>query len=404
MRTELNPLVRLSGTGSFLPPGVVDNRTLETIVRGYDAARSGDFGVWVDQMTHIHERRYAAPGVRTSDLARVAAERALASAGVDPKDVGLVAYATFTPSEMIPGDHCRLAHELGCSNAGVMMLMAACAGSIYGIGMAYGLVASGVYEHVLVIGAETASRALNFHDPLTAILFGDGAGAAVVSRGDRGGSDGILPPQLGFEFSARNIHLANSNVPLGIGAFPDKQVQAGVQLVEQSLVEMEGGPSVLRMAVKRMANCVARALGYDEGDLKSGTPGLIETLARVRLVPHQANGRILDGLAKELRVPIEHVGRTIYRYGNISAASNLVTLDHVLRAGTMERVLDAEGRVERVVVRDDHRIRAGELVLLPSIGGGYLMGCAGVVVGERLANQSRFDDPEVAYATAHVGN
>ena len=109
MRIEPNPLVRVSGTGSYLPPGVVDNPTLSTIVKGYDAERSGDFSAWVDQMTHINQRRFAGPGGRTSDLARIAAERAMASAGVDPKDIGLVVYATFTPSEMIPGDHCVLA-------------------------------------------------------------------------------------------------------------------------------------------------------------------------------------------------------------------------------------------------------------------------------------------------------
>ena len=403
MRIEPNPLVRVSGTGSYLPPGVVDNPTLSTIVKGYDAERSGDFSAWVDQMTHINQRRFAGPGGRTSDLARIAAERAMASAGVDPKDIGLVVYATFTPSETIPGDHCVLAHAVGCTNAGVMMLMAACAGSIYGLGMAYGLVASGVYEHVLVIGAETGSQALNFHDPVTSILFGDGAGAAVVSRGDANGSDGMLPPQLGFEYSARNIHLANSNVPVDLGAFPEKQVQPGVKLVEQALVEMEGGPSVLRMAVKRMAVCAVKALGYEESDLKNETAGLMDTLARARVVPHQANGRILDGVAKELKCAPERVLRTIYRYGNISAASNLVTLDHGLRAGNMERQLDADGRVLAVEDRPEQRIQGGELVLLPSIGGGYLMGCGGIVVSDHLARQPRIEDPATPFDPVAAG-
>jgi 3-oxoacyl-[acyl-carrier-protein] synthase-3 len=376
-----------------MPPGVVDNPMLSRLVQGYDAERSGDFGTWVDQMTHIHERRFTPRGTRSSDLARIASERALASAGIEARDVGLVIYATFTPSEMIPGDHCLLAETLGCTNAGVMMLMAACAGSIYGLGVAYGMIASGVHEHVLVVGTETASKALNFHDPITSILFGDGAGAAVVSRGDAGGSDGLLPPHLAFEYSARNIHLANSNIPVDVAAYPDKQVQPGVRLVEQALVEMEGGPSVLRMAVKRMAACAVKALGYEEKEIKAETPGLMDTLARARVVPHQANGRILDGMAKELKLAPERVLRTIYRYGNISAASNLVALDHGLRTGNMERRLDADGRVLAVEDRADQRIEGGDLVLLPSIGGGYLMGCVGFVAGSQLAAQTPHDDP-----------
>ena len=392
MRTTLNPNVRILGTGSYLPPGVVDNKSLGEIVKGYDAERSGDFGAWVDQMTHIHERRFGQPQTRSSDLAEVAARRAMKSAGIEPGDIDMLMYATFTPSEMIPGDHCNLADRLGLQASGVVQLMAACAGSIYGMGMAWGMLASGAMRNILVVGTETASKALNFHDPVTAILFGDGAGAVVMSRDDSASEGGVLPPLLDFHFSPRNIHLANSNVPVDVGCFPDRAVQPGVHLVEQALVEMEGGPAVLRKAIKRMAGCVARCLGYEEKDLKRGNDALKATLADACIIPHQANGRILDGMAKDLGVPPERVIRTIYRYGNISAASNLVALDFALRRGNMSRVLDDNGHVLSIAEHEDQRIRSGDLVLLPSIGGGYLMGCMGFVADAALTQQGAYHD------------
>ena len=153
----------------------------------------------------------------------------------------------------------------------------------------------------------------------------------------------------------------------------------------EALIEMEGGPSVLRAAVNSMAVCAARCLGYEEKDLKKGDPGLLATLKAARVVPHQANGRIVDGIAERLGAPPERVVRTVYRYGNISAASNLVTLDYGIRRGNMARRLDPEGRVVEIVEQPEHRIRGGDLVLLPSIGGGYLMGCVGFVADGRAS-------------------
>lgn len=379
MRTKPHPQVRITGTGACMPERVVDNKTLESMVHGYDAAHSGDFGAWVDQVTHIHERRFGEYSLRTNDLALPAAREALAEAGIQPKDLGLIVYASFTMSQQIPGDHCVFAEDLGASDTPVFHLFGACAGSIYGIGLAYGMIAAGVYEHVLVIGAETILKALNFHDPLTAIIFGDGAGAAVISRRDGPPGTGLLPPHLAFKYNARNIHLSNSNIPLEVARWPDHATQPGVPVVEQSLVEMEGGPSVLRSAVHQMAVCTARCLGYDEKDLKKGEPALMQALARSRVVPHQANGRIVDGLGEKLGVAPERVTRTVYRYGNTSAASNLVALDFARKRGNLVRRLHADGKVLAIDEQPAETIRPGELVLLPSIGGGYLMGCVGYV-------------------------
>lgn len=371
-----------------MPPRVVTNDELGKLVEGYDAERSGPFGPWVDQVTHIHERRFCAKDARTSDLALIAAQRALDAAGLEASDLGCIVYATFTPSHIIPGDHCVFAEQLGATSCPTFQLSAACAGSIYGLTMAYSMVASNLYEHVLVIGAETISKVLNYSDPITSIIFGDGAGAAIVSRRkateQRGG---MLPPYLTFGYSPRNITLANSNIPMDVGCFPDRQTQPGVPLVEQALVEMESGPNVLRKAVTEMAGCAAMALGYEKKAIRRPPEDLTETLSNAWIIPHQANGRIIDGLGDKLKVPSQRVIRTIYRYGNISAASNLVALDFALREGNMSRVLDEEERVTDIVTDRSQRVSSGDLILLPSIGGGYLMGCAGFIAEPALCEQ-----------------
>jgi 3-oxoacyl-[acyl-carrier-protein] synthase III len=140
---------------------------------------------------------------------------------------------------------------------------------------------------------------------------------------------------------------------------------------------MNGGPSVLRNAVNHMAECVVRTLGYEMTDLKAGEASLRSLLDRARLVPHQANGRIVDALGEKLGMTPARVIRTIYRYGNMSAASNLLGLDHGIRKGNLDRDFDAQGRVTGVHEVPADRIRKNDLVLMPSIGGGYLMGCVG---------------------------
>jgi 3-oxoacyl-[acyl-carrier-protein] synthase-3 len=378
LRPTPNPHVQLAGTGACVGERRVSNTELEPLIRGYDAAKSGPFGPWVDQVTHIHERPYHRDGGRTTDMALPAARQALEAAGVEPKDLGLIVYASFTMSETLPGDHAVFAHELGATHCPTFNLMGACAGSVYGLGLAYGMVASGAMKHVLVVGAETIQPALNFHDPLTAILFGDGAGAAVVSRAeDAPAGTGMYPPHLAFEYSPTAILLGNSNNPHDLRCFEPTADRPSHALVERSLIVMNGGPSVLRNAIHNMAECTVRTLGYEVADLKSGDASLRTLLDAARLVPHQANGRIVDGLADRLGVSPARVTRTIYRYGNMSAASNLVALDFGIRHGNMDRELDAEGKVTGVRTSSTDKIQKGDLVLLPSIGGGYLMGCVG---------------------------
>lgn len=381
MRATPNPHVQLTGTGACVGERVISNHELEPMVHGYDAAKSGPFAPWVDQVTHIHERPFQPPGGRTTDMAIPAARQALQTAGIDGKDLGLIVYASFTPSHTLPGDHAVFAQEIGATRCPTFNLMGACAGSIYGLGLAYGMVASKAMRHVMVVGAETILPMINFHDPLTAILFGDGAGAAVVSWADDAPKgSGMIAPHLSFEYHASAILLGNSNNPHDLRCFAPTADRPSHALVERSLIVMNGGPGVLRSAINAMAECTVRSLGYELSDLKAGEPSLRAALDEARLVPHQANGRIVDGLAEKLGMPPARVLRTIYRYGNMSAASNLVALDFGIRHGNMDRVLDAQGLVLGVRTTED-KIRRGDLVLLPSIGGGYLMGC----VAMRLA-------------------
>ncbi len=402
MQASLNPNVTISGTGSYMPPRVVDNDTLSEMVNGYDASHSGPFGPWVDQVTHIHERRFCEADTRSYDLALIAARRALDSAGIAPEDIGFIIYASFTMSQVIPGDHCVFAQELGATSCPTFQLVAACAGSIYGLTLAHSLVASGMHDNVLVVGTETISKILNYNDPITSIIFGDGAGAAVVSRRkDPTEGGGMYAPYASFSYSPRNITLSNSNIPMDVGCFPDRQTQPGVPLVEQALVEMESGPNVLRTAVTQMSRCATEMLGYDRRDIRKGSPELRALLDGARVIPHQANGRIIDGLADKLRIPHERMIRTIYRYGNTSAASNLVALDFALREGNMRRVVDDDGLVTDIVTDAEHKVQPGELVLMPSIGGGYLMGCAGFIAEPALCEQGPIpEERATADATA----
>lgn len=386
VRATLNRHVQLTGTGSCVGDHAVSNVELAGLISGYDASRSGPFAPWVDQVTHIHERPFTSARVPTSTLALAAARKALEQARLAPTDLGMIVYASFTMSHMIPGDHCVFAHELGASRTPTFHLMGACAGSIYGLGLAYGMVASGAMKHVLVVGAETIAPQLNFADPLTAILFADGAGAAIVSRNEDGSpGTGMLPPHMGFEFSDSAIRIGRATDGKNRRCFdpaisPDDTPFAPL---DRTYIEMGGGPSVLRNAVNNMAECTVRTLGYEMSDLRGGNAELRATLDRARLVPHQANGRIVDGLCDKLSMRPERVTRTVYRYGNMSAASNLVALDFAMREGNMERMLDADGKVLGVRTTPE-RIRRGDLVLLPSIGGGYLMGCIGLGVGYEM--------------------
>lgn len=373
MKAKLNRSVAVLGTGSYLPENVVCNAALEDLIVGYDKEKSGDFSTWVDRVTHIHERRYIADET-VAVMGTHAAREALDMAGVKASELDLIILASFTSSSQVPGDHVLIAKEIGADATPSTLLTAACAGSVQGMAMAYGMLASGCMRRVMVIGSETISPTLDHADPLTSILFGDGAGAVVMGTVPES-DGGMLAPNLGHEFNWENITMTNINVPF-LAKVREEGSNGVPPAIEKSYLKMISGPRVLRNAVNTMAGCVRSVLGYDNGE---NDPGMADTMAGMRLVPHQANGRIVDGLRKKLGARKEKTTKTVYKVGNLSAASNMIALDYAMRTGNYRADVNEEtGKIEAIHEVSDP-IAKGELVVLPTIGAGYLYGAVGFV-------------------------
>ena len=373
------PEVAVLGTGSVLGSRVVDNPTLERLVSNYDPS-SGDFSQWVERVTHIRTRHFCGPDESSGTMGAIAARRALEAAGADPESVDLVIVCGFTSKSLFPGDSVDIARSIN-PRCGVYTIAAACAGSVYGLAMALGMVKSGLHRSVMVVGVEQLSKATNFQDPLTAILFADGAGAVLVGRPavpvpDTGFVDRVV---LRHEHAPGTIMMENANA-----AFEDRLVEATAHpgadaVLRRQYLRMEGGPRVLRNAVNCMTETVVEILGFRMEDLKAGHPALRELLEQVHVVPHQANGRIVDGLQEKLGVPEERVYRTVYHAGNMSAATNPYTLDYAMREGNLRRREHPDGRVE--IGPCGRRLRKGDLVVVTTIGGGYLYGAVAFRLG-----------------------
>ncbi|MHC4937869.1 MAG: 3-oxoacyl-ACP synthase III family protein [Planctomycetota bacterium] len=373
MKAQLNRSVAVLGTGSYLPETVVCNAALEDLIIGYDKEKSGDFSTWVDRVTHIHERRYINDET-VAVMGAEAAKQALDMAGMKASELDLIILASFTSSSQVPGDQVLISKEIGADATPSTLLTAACAGSVQAMALAYGMLASGCMRRIMVIGSETISPTLDHADPLTSILFGDGAGAVVMGTVPES-NGGMLPPMLGHEFNWENITMSNINMPF-LSKVRDEGGNGCPPAIEKSYLTMISGPRVLRNAVNAMAGCVRSVLGYDNGD---DDPALADTLAGTRLVPHQANGRIIDGLRKKLNVSEAKTTKTVYKVGNLSAASNMIALDFAMRTGNYTADVDEEtGRINAIHELDDP-IAQGELVVLPTIGAGYLFGAVGFV-------------------------
>jgi 3-oxoacyl-[acyl-carrier-protein] synthase-3 len=371
--------VAVLGTGSALPERVVTNAELRQYVHNYDES-SGDFSAWVDRVTHIQERRWIDPARETAGtLGLASAKRALEAAKLKPQDVDHVVFCSFTVKEMFPGDPSWMVNELGMQ-CGAFMMTAACAGSVWGVTLARSLVQSGQFRNVLVVGSECVSRATDLYDPLTAVLFADAAGALVVGRKSDGEATGFYGKSvLRFEWAAEAINMWNGN-----SATPDHLLGERRDLLtmqqERPVLRMVAGPRVLRNAVNRMAQAVVECLGFTMDDLKDENPALREVLSRVRIIPHQANGRIVDGLQEKLGVPPESVYRTVYHTGNSSAATTTYTLDYAVRVGNLRREEPPEGSNRMGAISPcGRRIEKGDLVVMVSIGAGYLYGAVAFV-------------------------
>jgi 3-oxoacyl-[acyl-carrier-protein] synthase-3 len=308
---------------------VLSNHDLEGMVDTSDA--------WIVERTGIRERRIAATGEASSDMAAEAARRALEMAGIEATDIDLIVVATVTPDKPLPATAVYVQQKIGARNdCPAFDIAAACAGFIYGLSIADRFVGSGGARHVLVIGVELLSRVLNWKDRTTCVLFGDGAGAAVVSRAE-GDGRGIFSTHLYADGTQAN----SLQIPAGGSHMPASQltIDEGRHFVHMA------GQDVFKYAVRALASASVTALeqnGFAREDIQW-------------VVPHQANMRILDAVAKRVGIGLERFVLNLEKYGNTSSASIPIALDEARRAGT---------------------IHDGDHVLMCALGGGFAWGSA----------------------------
>jgi 3-oxoacyl-[acyl-carrier-protein] synthase-3 len=297
------------GIGSYLPERILTNADLEQMVETSDE--------WILTRTGISERRLVGENEATSDLALGAARRALEHAGLAPTDLDLVIVATVTPDMLFPSVSSIVQDRLGATRAGAFDLGAACSGFIYGLATAAQFVQTGLYRHVLVVGADALSRWVNWKDRTTCVLFGDGAGAAVV--GPVAPGDGMLSFDLGSDGSGGGL----LRVEAGGSRLP-----ASAETVArlQHTIQMDGR-EVFKFAVRIIEDSTRRALQ------RAG----LSTVDIDCFIAHQANIRILDAAAKRLELPEERVFNNVSRYGNTSAASVPIAMVDALEEGRFQK-------------------------------------------------------------------
>jgi 3-oxoacyl-[acyl-carrier-protein] synthase-3 len=315
------------GTGRAYPEGILTNADLERMVETSDE--------WITTRTGIKERHRASDGEYTSLFAVAAARKAVEQARIDPIDIGLLICATVSPDQILPSTGCLIQAELGAHRAAAFDLVAACSGFLYGLTMADKMIKTGQTRYALVIGAEVLSRYVDFTDRATCILFGDGAGAAVMgpAEGDRGilstriYSDGRFAEQLYSPGGGTRVKPTAETLASGMHYFKMK------------------GNELFKIAVRSMTDVSREVLdeaGYKPDDVKL-------------FIPHQANQRITDAVASKLNVDSEIVYSNIAYHGNTSSASVPIALDECVEQG---------------------KVKEGDLVLLASFGGGVTWGGA----------------------------
>jgi len=301
--------VGIAGTGMHVPERVVPNSWFEDFLDTSDE--------WIVQRTGIHERRYAGEGETTSTMSIAAARQACENAGIDPKDLDAILVGTLTPDYPLPSTACLVQAELGAKNAFAMDVAAACTGFIYGTQVGESLIAAGRAERVLVIGAETLSRVIDFNDRGSCILFGDGAGAAILTPHETCGQGRIVRTELGADGKG----FDNIIIPGG----GSKQPQ-GVDVLEQhgQFIHLKGR-EVFRFAVSIMGEMIERmAEGIDLDEVSL-------------VVPHQVNKRIIDAAVERIDLPPERVAVNIEKFANTSAATVPMALHEAVRDGRIEK-------------------------------------------------------------------
>ncbi|MBI4436792.1 MAG: ketoacyl-ACP synthase III [Candidatus Omnitrophica bacterium] len=312
------------GLGKYLPEKVLTNHDLERMVDTSDE--------WIATRTGIKERRVVSNGMVTSDLGARASEAAIARAGLRPEEVDLIVVATITPDMPFPATSCLIQEKLGAKRAACFDVSAACSGFIHALTIAKQFIAAGTYKNALVVGAETLSTIVDWKDRNTCVLFGDGAGAAVMAPVSEGG---ILSTYLGSDGGYGELLM----IPGGGARFPasEKTIREGLHYMR-----MNGG-EVFKLAVRAMTESVERIVRENGFTMDQITC----------LIPHQANVRIIEAMAERLGYPLSKIYLNLNRYGNMSSASTVTALCEAVE----------EGRVKR-----------GDLVVLVAVGGGLVWG------------------------------
>ncbi len=319
---------KIIGTGSYLPERILTNSDLEQMVETSDE--------WIVSRTGMKERRIAREDEFTSDMGAAAARAAVKDAGLELDAIDFILVATLSPDYMFPSTACLIQQKLGARKAGAMDIQAACTGYLYALSVAKGFIESGLYKNVLVVAAEKLSSITNYKDRSTCVLFGDGAGACVVSREGEGLA--IESIQLGADGEQAELLV----LPAGGSRKPASKetVEAGEHYIKMA------GNEVFKHAVRRMEAACKECLdaaGVSEMEISW-------------LIPHQANLRIIDAIARRFEhLPSERIFKTVQKYGNTSASSVGIALDELLK---------------------EHEVKKQERILLTAFGSGLTWGAA----------------------------
>ncbi|HJX59833.1 MAG TPA: beta-ketoacyl-ACP synthase III [Thermodesulfobacteriota bacterium] len=321
--------IGIMGTGSCFPERVVPNSYFEKIVDTTDE--------WIVSRTGIRTRRMIEPGQALSDLATHASEQALEMAGLPPEKLDIIVVGTSTADMLSPSAACIIQHRLGAKKAVAFDINAACPGFIYGLAVAQKFMQDGSYHHALVIGGEIISNRIDFKDRATCVLFGDGAGAVVLGHSNSNGDGEIMDVNIqsdGKLWELIHVPGGGSRIPASL-----KMLEEGLQYLKMQ------GNEVFKYAVRIMVDSAVktmRSTGITSDEIDW-------------FIPHQANLRIMETVARRLGIPLEKVIVTVHKHGNTSAASIPTALDEAVRSGKIQR---------------------GDLILTSSFGAGFTWGAA----------------------------
>lgn len=318
---------RIAGTGSYLPEQTLTNFDLEKMVETSDQ--------WITERTGISSRQVAAKNQVTTDLALIASKRALEAAGLTANDLDAIIFATVSPDQLMPNAACVLQRKLGARDIMALDISAACSGFVYALAMANDFIVAGSYKNVLIIGAEILTRYMNYNDRDTCILFGDGAGAAVVSRATASEDSKVYSHHLHADGNLGELF----EFKMGGSAYPytHENIDQGHHYMKMR------GREIFKHAIRTMSQCCAEALDHN----KMGASDVDW------VIPHQANERIIEGVAKHFGISMSKVILEIKNMGNVSAATIPIALDRAIR---------------------DHRVKRGQNLLLTAFGAGVTSG------------------------------